>query len=182
MRTKMKKIVILVALFSLIFLACSENTSINIPESNKTDNLLKFKANFSHHLMKTEVSQSINGETGGTIDINFTSSDGEFSVVGTLVFPANSFSGTEDISVSVAGDLAALDFGPSMTFQNAAQLNLSITGVNVTADDNVDFKYIHGDGSLSSVDYADISVSVDDALVSVQDAELNHFSRYGWTK
>ncbi len=178
----MKKIFIALALFSLVFLACSESTSINSPENNKTDNILRFKKNYTNHLMKTEVSQSINGETGGTIDINFTSSDGEFSVVGTLVFPANSFAGTEDITVSVAGDLAALDFGPSMTFQNAAVLNLSLTGVDVSVDDNVDFQYIHDNGDVSNVNYSSVDVDVDAAQVGVQNAELNHFSRYAWTR
>ncbi|MCF6269835.1 MAG: hypothetical protein L3J41_09000 [Melioribacteraceae bacterium] len=178
----MKKIVILLALISFAFWACSENTGITTPDSSKTERVLKFKANSISQLMKTTVSKSIDGEKGGTIEIDFESADGEIKVKGEIIFPKDSFDGTEDISVSMAGDYAALDFGPSMTFEKSVELNLSLEGVEVNTDDNVSFQFIENGGDLSPIEYGSITVDVDDEKVIVDDAKINHFSRYGFTR
>ncbi len=178
----MKKTIFVLALSAFLFFACSESTTVTSPEKSNTEHLLKFKSNSNSSLFKTTIAQSINGATGGTIEINLASSDGEFAVAGEIVFPENCFAGTEDITISVAGDLAALDFGPSLVFQNAVKLNLSLQGVDVNADDNVSFQFIEDGGNLSPIEYNNVDVNVAEAQVVVEEAQLNHFSRYGFTR
>ena len=178
----MKKTIFVLALSIFLFWACSETTNVTSPEQSNTEHLLKFKSNSNSSLFKSTIVQSINGETGGTIEINLESSDGDFAVLGEIVFPENCFVGTQDISISVAGDLAALDFGPSLEFQNPVNLNLSLQGVDVNDNDNVGFQYIKDSGDLSPIEYNSIAVSVDEGEVVVEQAQLNHFSRYGFTK
>ncbi len=178
----MKKTIFVLALSIFLFWACSETTNVTAPEQSNTEHLLKFKSDSQSSLFKSTISQSINGETGGTIPIDLASADGEFAVTGEIVFPENCFAGTEEITISVAGDLAALDFGPSLVFQNSVNLNLSLSGVDVTDDDNVGFKYIQDSGDLLQIEYSNIAVNVSEAEVLVEEAQLNHFSRYGFTK
>ena len=178
----MKKTIFVLALSIFLFWACSETTNVTAPEQSNTEHLLKFKSDSQSSLFKSTISQSINGETGGTIEINLASADGEFAVAGEIVFPENCFAGTEEISISVAGDLAALDFGPSLVFQNSVSLNLSLTGVDVNNNDNVNFQYIEDSGNLSAIEYDNVAVSVAESEVVVEQAQLNHFSRYGFTK
>ena len=182
MGTTMKKTFFLLAISVFLFWACSETTNITSPEKSQTEHLLKFKSNSNSSLFKTAVVQSINGETGGTIEINLESTDGDFAVFGEIVFPENCFDGTKEISISVAGDLAALDFEPSLVFQNFVNLNLSLQGVDVNDGDNVSFQYIEDSGNLSPIEYDNIAVSVAKSQVVVEEAQINHFSRYGFTK
>jgi len=178
----MKKTILLLTLSVFVFWACSENTNITSPEKSKTEQLLKFKSDSNSSLFKTAIIQSINGETGGAIEINIESPDGEFAVVGEIVFPENSFVGTKEISISVAGNLAALDFEPSLVFQTPVSLNLLLRGVDVSDNDNASFQYIENNGNLSSIEYSSVSSSSTEGEVVVEEAQLNHFSRYGFTR
>ncbi|MBU0475985.1 MAG: hypothetical protein KKF62_17705 [Bacteroidetes bacterium] len=179
----MKRVLLIVAVVSLGIWGCSGKTNLTEPgKDNAQNQILKFNSSPTSQLMKTAVSKKIDGKVGGKIEIDFRSEDKSSSVIGELVFPANSFNGEKSISISLAGDLAALDFEPSMSFNNSVSLSLSFKGVNVDDKDKVGFNYIGENGKFYSVDYNTLIVNATEYEVTVDGAELNHFSRYGFTK
>lgn len=180
----MKKVLFIVALVSFGIWGCSENTNLTGPQKSETQqSFLKVATNNSSILMKTSVSETIDGDIGGLIRINLESADEEFGAKGTLYFSEDSFEGIKVISISIAEGLAALDFGPPETnFDSPASLTLKFNGIDFGDDDGeVDFQYMDG-GELFTVDYRKLIVNRKHGWVMVIDAKLDHFSRYGFTK
>jgi hypothetical protein len=180
----MKKVLLIVALFGFGIWGCSENANLTGPEKSETQqSFMKVATNNSTMLMKTSVSKVIDGDRGGIVWINLQSEDKEFGAFGALWFKRGSFDGKENISVSLADGIAALDFEPSgIPLDKAAILTATIKGLDLNDGDDIDFKYIDENGNLASVDYRRLIVNKRRGWVTVIGAKLEHFSRYGWTR
>jgi len=184
----MKRFFLLLVLFSVGFWGCSESTNPIDPVKNETHkSFLKVSPNASMSLMKTEVSQDIDGARGGIVFIRLDSEndngESQYGARGWLYFPRGSFEGTQTIGVAIAEDMAALDFSPSgLQFDKPARLTVKFSGVEIGADDDIDFMYIDENGNLAPVEYRRLIVNRWLGWVIVVGAKLDHFSRYGFTK
>jgi hypothetical protein len=133
------------------------------------------------------VSQQINGDTGGLIEINKVILKGLSSttISASIKFPAGCFSGTKDISATVNIDSSSISFSPSMVFNIPVNLNLSFVGLNLlnlgfTSGSKVNFVYISNDNKIQLVQNSGILFNLLNGELSVKDAVLNHFSRYAF--
>lgn len=178
----MKKYISLIVLFSLFVIGCSEQMSVNSPvekPTKKVEWLTVSSSGLSVEGSKTW-SKSINGAYGGL----FKGTKSLSTIVSAYVevwVPAGAFSGTKTISATLNSSTLYADFAPSpMTFNTPIYYTVEYYGVDLTGIDpaNVDFFYIDGNGNMVKAPYAEIYV--EDGWLCVVDAQLPHFSRYGF--
>ena len=187
----MKKVLLTILLLGFGIWGCSENSNIVTPENNETEqSFLKVVNNNYSRLMKINTAETITGEDGGKVLIDFESSDGLFSAKGKIKFKKNSFVGPANISVALSFNaegkvIAALDFGPSeIVLLKPALLTIKFKGVEFSEnekDDDFNFFYIDGK-ELAPVEYQKIVINKKKNWIKIVKAELEHFSRYGFTK
>ena len=123
-------------------------------------------------------SKKINGAEGGIVEFEGEIKDG-VEVHGTLVIPAGAFEGTRKISIKLDKKTASFEFGPSGTFNIPVLFSATITGLNLNGS-NASFVYVENNGGMTNVT-SDAS-GISDGGLYVINAQLNHFSRYGWAK
>jgi hypothetical protein len=142
-------------------------------------------------LKESDVSKEIDGERGGIVFLNLQSEDEEYGAKGWIYFPRNSFEGVEVISATINDDVAAIDFEPGgLVFDKPARLTLKFSGLEFDDDDHddhesdgeIDFQFINENGDLETVDYRRLIINKRAGWAIVVNAEINHFSRYGFTK
>ena len=200
----MKKLLILAVVATLSFWGCSENSNLTGPtdaQSNQsflkinTDNVSELSVE-AKSALELEIStvlnkiqnedfivETIDGKKGGKINFELLSEDGNFTSVGVLKFRGNSFDGEEDISIAIDPtiDAAALDLGPeTIELNKSAKLTVAYIGLAVAQGDELFFKYIADDGTLDDVKHSGIIVG--DGWALVKNAQIKHFSRFGFTK
>ena len=186
----MKKVLLLVLALGIVFWGCSESTSLIGPEKAEVQNsFLKVDYNNSTTLMKKKTvnSKLIDGKKGGKLKIDLKM--GEVKAKGNLKFKKNSFSGPQNITVDLAfadGE-AALEFGPKdLDIDPAALLTVKITGIHFVDEDtaeNFGFFYLDEDSNrFEVVDYKKIIINKKHGWIKVVNAELTHFSRYGFAR
>jgi hypothetical protein len=183
------KIVTTIAMLLLFTVGCTDQTGITSPvESSATKPLLKLvelpaPVGMSIETLYTE-SQEINGYYGGvfTEEFSYKSSTGEVKIYSQLVFPVKAFYGTQTITQTFNTETASLEFGPSMKFYSPVKYTLSITGLDLSSINpkTVSFVYIAPDGSLTGVVYDGIKMDTASRTITVVNAQLDHFSRYGF--
>jgi hypothetical protein len=127
----------------------------------------------------------INGDDGGWFGEQFTYDGGPLgnvTIYSTLHFPQYAFSGWKNISQSFDTETASIVFGPSMQFNVPAEYTLTIYGVDLNGVDpnTLTFVYIDSNGNMYPCDYEYVTMDVNTGMLKVKDAELNHFSRYGF--
>ena len=127
----------------------------------------------------------INGDNGGLFGEQFTYEGGPLgnvTIYSTLHFPQYAFSGWKNISQSFDTETASIVFGPSMQFNVPAEYTLTIYGVDLNGVDpnTLTFVYIDSNGNMFPCDYEYVTMDVNTGMLKVKDAELNHFSRYGF--
>ena len=164
---------------------CSDQSSLTGP-SQQNPQSSTFIDLGTKSLQKTiSISKTINGNTGGQINIVGSFDNGQIQVNGTLTVPAGAYSGNQTITVYMDGQYAVLDFGPSpFTFNIPLNFTMEITGLKLTGNTkNIRFVYIADDGSVTPVEMNGTTVADKKGKVlSVTDAQIPHFSRYGWAK
>ncbi len=128
--------------------------------------------------------KKIDGAKGGEIEIKGELRNGiEFEAK--LVIPKGAFEGKKKITIKFDKKTAAFDFGPDNTsFDLPLLLTAKIEGLNLdglTADD-IQFGFLDQNGNLIPVVYKKMEVDIEDGELAVYEAQINHFSRYGWAK
>jgi hypothetical protein len=75
-----------------------------------------------------------------------------------------------------------MEFGPSMQFQVDVEYTYTIYGADLTdiTEENLDFVYIDVSGNMYPVPYESVSMDTTNGMLKVVNAELPHFSRYGF--
>jgi len=190
----MKKVLLIIFALGFGFWGCSENTTLTGPENVQSQqSFLKINSGNSSTLMKTTTNGgTIFAAEGGKIKIDLES--GSTSVKGRIKFKKKNIftengskveSADITIDLAVNDDVAALDFGPSgLKLDKPAILTVKFTGIDfaegATAED-FNFLYLSGN-ELAQVEYKKIIIDKKHRWIKVVNAELTHFSRYGFTK
>jgi hypothetical protein len=178
----MKKLFLLAVLVGITFLSCSENQESNLVSSQSTTDLSSPGQLYAAKL--------INGETGDELILNktcFDSTGKEIVIYARLRVLENSFPGSITISMIPNIEDLSIQLFPEMTFNRSVRLDLSFSGINLeefgyTTTGTYDFAFFAVNGNVELIE-SDIShVNLVQRKISVQNAKLNHFSRYGWVR
>jgi len=184
----MKKYISIIVLLSLFVIGCSEQTSINAPSTNVNTNepnwiALPQAEGLSINQSFTS-SKTIYGSSGGSIYLNknYTSSTGTVTIYAKAYFPQYSFWGSKYITMTVDDQTCTATFSPAMVFNKPVVYNLTYTGINLNNINlsNIKFAYLANDGSIEYAQHEGITVDLATRKISVKNAKIPHFSRYGF--
>jgi hypothetical protein len=190
-KEKTMKLLLTLSLASLLFfIGCDQSSEPTSPAGSSTTpkvNLISIPAPASGMSVEALLTKykEIEGDEGGRFTAYFSYEGGPFgnvTVYSKLYFYDDAFSGDKVISQTLDTDYAAMSFGPSMQFDARVKLDLKFTGLDLTGVDpnNVDFVYVDDDGTVEYLQYDYITVNLSTGTIEVDDAELTHFSRYGF--
>ncbi len=185
----MKKILLTIAVAALFMFGCQDNNSIVEPVNNQVQQTqndhqwLTFPADQEKSIEQLfYLSKYINGKNGGGFSFAGNMSS-EIYVKGSLIVPEKAYEGTKEMGVTLNSETVTADFSPSpSTFEKPILYSIEYYGVDLTNvnPNKVDFYYIDGYGNLVKAKYSSIEVNVDKGFLAVYDAQLPHFSRYGF--
>ena len=179
----MKKYLSIIVLLSLFVVGCSEQISVNSPVEKLTNKKVQWLT-VPNSGMAVEGTKTWSKSVVGSIGALFKGTKYLSTTVSAYVeiwVPAGAFSGTKTISATLNSETLYADFALSpMTFNSPIYYTVEYYGVDLTGIDpaNVDFYYIDGSGNMVKAPYAEIHV--EDGWLCVVDAQLPHFSRYGF--
>ena len=168
----------------------SEQISFNRSERNIND--LKFRSNVIDEMDECQTSQVIDGEKGGLIVIHkVEKKDHRFILTtGTLFIPQGAFKGVKEIKIFTSSENASVQFYPPMQFDRPLILNLLFTGIDNAEFDSlgllgsgqIGFYFIPDQGPRELISNDGIIFKLVGGRLGVNNARLNHFSRYCWSK
>ena len=178
----MKKLFLLSILVGITFLSCSDNQDVNIVSSHSdTDHSSSGKL---------YIAKLINGEIGDELILNETYIDStgrQINIYARLRVLENSFFGNETIRIIPNVEDLSIQFFPEMIFNKDVSLDLVFTGIDLekfgyTTTGTYDFAFFadNGDIELIESDISQANIALN--KISVQNAKINHFSRYGWIR
>ncbi len=183
----MKKLLLTIAVAALFMFGCQDQNSVIQPTDNTVQkqttekHWLAFSNNQKSSIEGTKTwSKSIKGENGGLFKGTKNLSS-DISAYVEIWVPGGAYSGYKTIKATLNSKTLTADFSPSpMTFNTPIYYTVEYFGVDLTGVDknNIDFYYVAEDGSLQKAKYANIYVQ--DNWLCVVDAQLPHFSRYGF--
>jgi hypothetical protein len=135
----------------------------------------------------TTVSKLIYGTDESLIEINTGYAGGPFgwiSITANARFQRNSFVGQRNVTMSVNDQYGSADFTPSGTWSKPVIYNLTIQGLDLSAVDpaKVKFVYMAPDGKYYTAVCQSIFVEKQSGKLQVINAQLPHFSRYGFAR
>ena len=187
----MRRILLLLLLSFLYVVGC-----IDSPIAHKTPNSCNYSliklpphSNLSVESIFTK-SELITGEEGGVIRINkfyLSYSNQIVKIDAKLTIPEDAFTGSVIITMKIDDEYAGAYFEPSMTFDKPLEFSLKINGINFselegTTSDSHNFICIADNGSTKNV--TNDGIYLDNFLhgLTVHNAQLNHFSRYAFSR
>jgi hypothetical protein len=180
----MKKAFLLLLLVGITFLGCNDNLDNTIapaPSSTELDKLIG---------SQLFTSKLINGEIGGWVTVSQTYVNGagnQSYVYARLRFLPGSFQGTENIEMVFDFEDVSVQFFPEMSFNRDVKLDLWFQGTDLqslgySTSGNVDFVYFDDNGNIELIENNYSKVNLSQNKIKVLNAELSHFSRYGWIR
>ncbi len=197
----MKKLILILVLVSLTFFGCQKQDSLVEPSLNTDSGTIAKKEKdpgFSFFNLNTNFSRdgfsiysksyTIDGSKGGTIrESNYwvDYNGRKVNMSATLTIPAGAFEGKLTFDITFDIENLAVELSPSpFTFNIPVELDLMFSNVDLSNinPENFDFKYLNPDGTTESISYKKIRINTDWKYLYVEKAQLNHFSRYGWTR
>jgi hypothetical protein len=133
------------------------------------------------------ITKNIVGEIGGQmiLERTYLSNRGRLvTMLVDLVIPPHCFSGQRTITLKVERDFAIVNCTPEMEFKMPMHLVQTFTGLDLEnyQTEEIDFVYINENGLIEDVDRTSLLVIKSLGVLSIIDAKLNHFSRYGWVR
>ena len=185
----MKQLLSIAVIFTMFFIGCSNDVNINNPIENQTteefvshDTPEGFIINGSY-----TVSKEIDGSKGGFIsygDLNKTKNGDKGSVYAACYLPAGSFSGTKTITISIDTRTCTGTFGPSMTFDKPVLFSALFTGVDFknVVTSSIKFVYYDKNEVKYEISCANLYINVTKGVLGILNAQLPHFSRYGFLR
>lgn len=203
----MKKLFTTLVVLSVVILSgCSDNIT-NVPQqTNNSESLGKWQllsslrqnsmnSTAGYSLSKSEsskgdnstwsYSKTINGRFGGEIDFDKDYGN-DVTVEVSLNFKKNSFDGKKIITVTPYPENFYIDFSPSMNFNKPVSLDFEISGLNLSFLNStknkikIDFAYISDNGSVEVIKNNGVKINIKEGTISVNNAKLDHFSRYAF--
>lgn len=189
------KVIISILIFSFLILWGCDSGQDLLVDSNKINSTeystfekiqLPNRSSFWMDSVIT-MSQTIDGAVGGRMimDKYYIAENGDsVKVKVDLRIPAGAFTGTKTITITVDQTDAAVHFYPEMVFDDTLRLFQSFEGVNLDnyKTGTIDFVYIRDDGSIELIKKNGTQIILPQGIMRVQNAKLNHFSRYGWVR
>src|ERR1035437_7628814 len=206
----MKKILALLTLAGIIFAGCTDVkiNSVSQPE-NGTNTLIPIpgKVGLSSETAYTTTSV-IDGSVGGTMTINASymgdngqgdngqgnnghgnnghGNNGQLVTLNlTMTIPAGAFNDVRTITLTADDQYAAVSCSPAMVFDKSLILDYSYTGLNLKSlnlpKDKNGFYFIPDSGNFEAVGSTGFLIDKSSGTLSVTGAQINHFSRYGWS-
>ena len=183
----MKQLTIFLFASLLLILGCEQVTEVNPPPERILNKQLVTLPTPVGSIVEDDltVTKDINGENGGWFSEEFVYEgglNGNVDINSILHFHLNSFSDTQTITQTFNTETAAITFGPSMQFNVPVDYTLIITGLDLTNvnPNTLDFVYIDANGNMYAVQKEYVIMDVSTGMLKVKNAELDHFSRYGF--
>ncbi len=180
----MKQLLIFLLFSALVFFGCDQESEITAPLDHQYKLVKLPLPSSGMHIYGQHEYLDINGASGGEFYANYSyqSNTGQVDQYSTLNFSPGAFSGTKTISQTFNTDGAAMEFGPPMQFSATVKYTYEITGVDVSGinPNTLTFVYIDANGNMYPVPYESVSMDTNTGTLKVVNAELPHFSRYGF--
>ncbi len=187
--TMLKRMTVLLLLVVFLASCSTENNPIEPIETPLTKEAVKLPVKDYRLSVETEFYESkvINGNSGGSINFSFdyVASTGQtVQVYGSLTIPAGAFNTTENIELFIDNEIAAIDFFPSpLAFNTPLLLNLTFKGLDLQEGDDsaLDFYYTYDNQTQFELIAKNARiVNLSNGKLQVVQAQLPHFSRFGW--
>ena len=186
----MKKILMLIALAGIIFAGCTDLKLNNVSQPEKGAYKLipiPGKTELSSETVYTTTS-IVDGSVGDTMTINasYMGDNGKLVTLNlSMIIPAGAFSDVRTITLTTDDQYAAVSCTPAMVFDKSLILNYSYTGLNIKSLNlpkaKNGFYFIPDSGDLVAVGSISFLIDKSSGTLSVTGAQINHFSRYGWS-
>ena len=186
----MKKYISIIAVLSLFVIGCSEQMSVNSPVNTNTaePNWIALPDKESMIVNgDVSVSRLLYGTDESLLEINTGYAGGPIgwiSITANARFQRNSFGGSRYTTMSVNDKFGTATFSPSGTFTKPVIYNLTIMGVDLSKVDpaKVSFVYLSPNGQYYKPVYDKIYVEKQSGKLQIVNAQLPHFSRYGFIR
>ncbi|MFZ0452851.1 MAG: hypothetical protein WCE54_18815 [Ignavibacteriaceae bacterium] len=133
-------------------------------------------------------SKVINGETGGSFDLNIkypVKGGANVKIKAKIEIPAGAYTGEKNITMIINSTTGTATFSPNTAiFYKPLIFDLDIQGIDLSGVDpkSIDFVCLNTDGSFEPVEYKKIKVKVNKGELEVNNALIPHFSIFGWTR
>ncbi len=189
----MNRYLYILILLTLFVIGCKNNsnlvspvdTTVNTNDIVRSPNWITLPQSTETALKKdVAVSKIIYDYEDTNLEINtrYWSRYGRISIYANAEFQKFSFKGQRYVRMSVNDEFGASDFYPSGTWAKPVIFNLRIIGIDLHNVDpsQVDFVYMAPDGSYHKAKYESIYVNTGRGILQVINAELPHFSRWGF--
>ena len=188
---KYLSIIILLAVFAA---GCTDESNMLSPaDTSANNNEVVSNPNFINLLpanslsLKKDiaVSRTIYGDQESLLEINTGYAGGPFgwiSITANARFLRYSFTGSRYVTMSINDDLGAASFSPSGTWALPVIYNLTIQGIDLSNVDpsKVSFVYMAPDGNYYKAKYQSLYVEKQSGKIQLINAQLPHFSRWGF--
>ena len=199
----MKKTILTLSVLGLLFLIGCQENNITQPYSENSNNsngtLLKsgepcwITLPLSERALRSagntlySASKNITGRSGGELSIKTEYPSGPFGKIkieSKIKFPKNAFEGEKLVTMSVQQSFGSTTFLPHSNFNFPADYDLKYEGLDLTGltPSKLDFVYMNEDGTYEQVVYDEISMDVSKGKIEIKNAQLPHFSRYGFVR
>jgi len=198
----MKIALLIIFLAGITFLGCSDNFDNTLVSTSIQTNKLTNSQNSKSIILADrdskdpalnpfiKVSQSVNGEWGGwvTLDTIYTDLEGrEIYVYARLRILPGAYQGIVNIEMILNLNDASAQFFPEMVFDNAVRYDLWFIGIDLkelgyNESGDVTFAYFAENGTIEPIENNASVVDFSENKISVHNAKLYHFSRYGWVR
>jgi hypothetical protein len=180
----MKKSFLLFLLIGITLLSCTQSSDDSIVSTNNSGSSLYLTSE------QFLASSNINGASGDelTLTQSFVNTAGRnISISAHLHILPNAYSGIKEIFMIVDAGDASVRFYPETIFNRDVRLDLVFTGLDLqnmgfTTSGNANFVYFNNNGTTEAIANDGSTVNISQSVLSVQNAKLYHFSRYGWVR
>ena len=189
----MNKYLYTLIILALFVIGCKDNSNIVSPVDNTVNandvvsnpNWITLPPSTETALKKdVAVSKLIRDYEDSELEINtrYWSRSGRISIYAEAEFQKFSFKGQRYVTMSVNDEFGTTSFSPSGTWAKPVIFNLCIIGLDLHDVDpsKVDFVYMAPDGSYHKANYESIYVNTRWGVLQVVNAQLPHFSRWGF--
>ena len=194
----MKIAFLIFILVGITFLGCSDNfentlvsSPVNTDQVNKSQ-LFEPQLDISDPATTPLISASklINGETGGEliIDTTYVNYQGRLLYVyAEITVQQFSFQGTTEFTMILHPELGSIELFPHMDFDRVVRVWVWFEGIDLEAlghkrTGHVDFVFFADDGNIELIPAKQSHVNMAQQTIKVMNAQLQHFSRYGWVR
>ncbi len=190
----MYKYLAVLMVLALFVVGCTDESNMLSPVGNTINNnevisnpnWISLPADVNQALKKDiTVGKTIYGDQESLLEINTGYAGGPMGwiqITANARFQRYSFTGSKYVTMCIDDDFGTASFSPSGTFTKPVIFNLTIMGVDLSNVDpsKVSFVYMSPDGNYYKAKYQSIYVEKQSGKLQIINAELPHFSRWGF--